>query len=298
VFSAFQDFLKDFKTIYIMGMFQRPSFASGQEGASDSQHASSHHPHRSSLISSRPSSSSVSFRHSSRYSSTALDTEIGNEVNAPNSRLGRFLCGCCGGNGHCHKPGCMEPNSAVSINSKKIIRSRVWKLLMIFFYSFVLFGSQVHDLWSPLEDVAFNILSLITFGFCILEMGLRIVAEPNYFQFGIASFWQSRIYIFGGNDNNNTCSFGSFLFWCDLVSTGVLLIDISWINKKSFAEQVIEIELDSFGFPVRSFCTSRQAFNQSARRVLVFAHSLLCHFCYCFDTGRCRGSTTPSAYDR
>lgn len=246
-----------------MVIFQRSSLSTAQDAGSDSQQGSAQQaPHRSSLISARHGSSSMSFRHhsgSSRYSSTAFEAGITNEVNVPNSRLSRFLCGCCGGTVKCRKPACMAPHSSVSVNSKKIIRSRAWKLLMIFFYSFVLFGSQVYYLLAPAKDTAFNIMALVTFGFCVLEITLRIMAEPNYFQFGITSFFQSKKYNIGGggggNDNNSntTCVFGSFLFWCDVVSTVATLYDVTWTNFKHFEQPVIEIELDMNGFPVRTF---------------------------------------------
>lgn len=240
-----------------MGIFHRPSLSSAQEGGgSDTQQAgvSPRPPHRSSFISSRqhPGSSSMSFRHNSsgRYSSNAFEGGIGAEVNVPNSRFSRYLCGCCGGTLSCRKPAWMAPNSTMSINSKRIIRSRTWKFLMILFYGFVLFGAQINQLWAPVGDVAFNIISLFTFGFCVLEMALRILAETSYFQFGISPFFQNKLYSIGGNDNSNICAFGSFLFWCDLVSTGVILYDISWINKGPFEQQTVEIQLDALGFPV------------------------------------------------
>ena len=200
-------------------------------------------------------SSSISFRQnaSSRYSSTAFEGGTGGEGIGPNSRFSRFLCGCCGGSLTCQKPACMAPGSILSTKCRRIIRSRLWKLLMIFFYAFVLFGSQIHQLWTSAGNLAFNILSLVAFGFCIVEMGLRFVAETNYFQFGMASFCQNKKYSIGGNDNSSTCFIGSFLFWCDLVSTCATLFSVSWINPKPFEQHTIEIVLDSYGCPVRSF---------------------------------------------
>jgi len=43
---------------------------------------------------------------------------------------------------------------------------------------------------------------------------------------------------------------GSFLFWCDVVSTLTLLHEISFIDKSNFSEIQIMIILDAFGVPV------------------------------------------------
>lgn len=99
----------------------------------------------------------------------------------------------------------------------------------------------------------YNILAFVAFGFCVMEIMLRIIAEPDYFHFGIASCQGNRFgHVSVGNDNHTTCSFGSFLFWCDLISTGMILFDISWINKQRFELNVVEIELDEYGYAVCS----------------------------------------------
>jgi len=43
---------------------------------------------------------------------------------------------------------------------------------------------------------------------------------------------------------------GSFLFWCDLLSTLTLLYNISFINKSEFKIKGIDITLNSIGIPV------------------------------------------------
>jgi hypothetical protein len=44
---------------------------------------------------------------------------------------------------------------------------------------------------------------------------------------------------------------GSFLFWCDVVSTACLLYEISYINATQNDIHTIDIHLDMFGIPVR-----------------------------------------------
>ena len=43
---------------------------------------------------------------------------------------------------------------------------------------------------------------------------------------------------------------GSFLFWCDVISTASLLFEISYINRSKDQIQSIDIELDPYGIPV------------------------------------------------
>jgi hypothetical protein len=57
-----------------------------------------------------------------------------------------------------------------------------------------------------------------------------------------------------GNSVPGGCSFfgiGSFLFWCDVMSTLTLLFDISFIAPRLFRQLELHIELDPFGIPVR-----------------------------------------------
>lgn len=67
----------------------------------------------------------------------------------------------------------------------------------------------------------------------------------NYNQNVVVAGWGSNYFGF---------SLGSFLFWCDVLSTLTLLSEISWINPRKFKEQQIVILVDAvFGIPVRIF---------------------------------------------
>ena len=46
------------------------------------------------------------------------------------------------------------------------------------------------------------------------------------------------------------CTFGSFLFWCDVISTGSILYDLSYVNPDKSGERVVEITLQG-STPVR-----------------------------------------------
>jgi hypothetical protein len=128
---------------------------------------------------------------------------------------------------------------------------------MIFFSVMVLFGSQIQHLWvAPAGDFAFDVLATITFAFFVLDMTIRIIAEPHYFQVGSSSTIGGGAYSGsggGGGESSKDCLvLGSFMFWCDLVSTGVILYDISYINKGHYGVVDVDIQLNESGIPVRS----------------------------------------------
>ncbi|CAJ1936529.1 unnamed protein product [Cylindrotheca closterium] len=95
-------------------------------------------------------------------------------------------------------------------------------------------------------DGAFDTISLVVFGFFILDMIIRVMIYPTYFSIGCCNTSG----VNGGNDIQTGCVIGSFVFWCDLVSTITLLYDISWINKDEYSVREIEIQLNEFGIPI------------------------------------------------
>lgn len=124
--------------------------------------------------------------------------------------------------------------------------SRFWQFSLVFFTMLLLFGSQLQELWVPKEgDFYFDILFTIALGVFVIDMLIRCYVEPNYFGFNLrkptdaSAAWGS-------------CRLGSFMFWCDMISTATLLYDISFINRPLFDEETIEIELDPWGMPVSS----------------------------------------------
>jgi len=108
---------------------------------------------------------------------------------------------------------------------------------MALFSFYLLFGSQIeHLIMAPAAgDIVFDICEMVTFGFFVIDMTLRIFVEPNYFDIR----WCCR----GGSEGGH-CSLGSFMFWCDLASTGVILYDVSFINKARYQIVDVEIELE------------------------------------------------------
>jgi hypothetical protein len=124
----------------------------------------------------------------------------------------------------------------------------------------------------------------VTFALFWLDIFMRMDSDPNYFNCscGIISNYQQRkrndlnvmtdtLPTNNNNNNNNTVAvtanlhrhqqsgcdgwccglrLGSFLFWCDFISTMTLLSEIAFINKRAFESVTVMIQLDQFGMPV------------------------------------------------
>lgn len=138
----------------------------------------------------------------------------------------------------------------------RIIRSRSWKFILIVFTLFLLFGPQIRDMYISKDgDTAMDVIFMTALVFFTVDILIRIDVEPNYFSFGLFCRRQRS----QGSSDMATgwmgCGgygLGSFLFWCDVISTLTLLHEISFINRDHFDEVRIDIRLDMFGVPVRS----------------------------------------------
>ena len=170
----------------------------------------------------------------------------------------------------------------------RMLKTRIWKFFMIIFSIFLLFGSSVQHLLPevPTDEVIFDVFSCITLGFFIIDITLRILVEPNYFQLQCCGIF-SKLWNRGNKNNNNNAnvgtnangayttnangmitgaenptpvntnefSIGSFMFWCDITSTGMLLYDISFINPDHYNVIQLDIELNEQGEPVSKYMT-------------------------------------------
>jgi len=127
-----------------------------------------------------------------------------------------------------------------------ILYSRFWKTTLIIFAIILLFGAPCRALFIPKAgDSAVDAVFFFVFVFFVTDMGMRMDAEDHYFEISCGS---------GGKRQSTSwccCRMGSFLFWCDFLSTFTLLADITWFNKQQFSESQFEITLNSFGIPVR-----------------------------------------------
>lgn len=166
-----------------------------------------------------------------------------------------------------------------------------WEAGMILFSFLLLFGAQLRQLCLPKTmDLTCDVVFLIAFVVLLLDVVFRSVAVPEYFQCSCftkgGDQQQRRRGCFGRNINRNSkdrpseFQFGSFLFWCDLLSTLMLLREISFTNLEgSFQEQEVKVNLDAWDMPVR--VSSATLETQSLKR-LDLAHSFVLSLSLCF----------------
>lgn len=144
----------------------------------------------------------------------------------------------------------------------------------------MLFGSHVQNLWcDPQFDGVFDILFSLVFCLFLVDIGLRILVVPGYVSFkykGVLNTLYGPVHwikTVGGNTHGNNnkkgsrryrnqgvveedpekwgkINIGSFLFWCDVISTASLLYEISYINKSKNRIMELDIQLDPLGIPV------------------------------------------------
>jgi hypothetical protein len=137
------------------------------------------------------------------------------------------------------------PGEARKLYFQNVLDNSLWKALLLVLTFILLFGAQIRDIFIPPDgDGACDAILMTTFGLLVIDMLMRIDSEPTYF-----------LCICRSNDSLertwfNYVQVGSFLFWCDILSTMTLLTEISFINKKGFAARSFFIQLDQFGIPV------------------------------------------------
>jgi hypothetical protein len=134
---------------------------------------------------------------------------------------------------------------------KRIINNPLWRATVILFTITLLFGAQVRDIFfSKSADRVFDGIFVAVIGFFFVDMGMRIDVEPNYFVYPTCGRREDGLDISTGIRCANL-QFGSFIFWCELVATLALFLELTWINDDEFGMQTIGIKLNSFGAPVR-----------------------------------------------
>ena len=127
-----------------------------------------------------------------------------------------------------------------------IQQSVIWKALLLVATFLLLFGSSIQFIAVPKEgDLAFDVLYTLALVIFVFDMALNVVIDPEYFNFNFCvrrkdekSFYSS------------TFTMGSFLFWCDVLSTLSLLFHISYINRREYEMMKIQIRLNEYGVPV------------------------------------------------
>jgi hypothetical protein len=128
-----------------------------------------------------------------------------------------------------------------------LLENHLWRGLLVVLTFILLFGAQIRQLIIPPSgDVACDVILMTTFVIFMADIMMRIDCEPTYFTCKCRR--KNR------DSEGGTCvenlGLGSFLFWCDLISTLTLLTEISFISKKGFSAVAYTIYLDQFGIPV------------------------------------------------
>uniref|UniRef100_A0A7S4JJH8 Guanylate cyclase domain-containing protein n=1 Tax=Odontella aurita TaxID=265563 RepID=A0A7S4JJH8_9STRA len=153
-------------------------------------------------------------------------------------------------------------NSVISFCGR-IIGSLWWSVVLSFFTVVLFFGSQIQDLLCPASsDVVWDVIFTMALVILSFDLILRSLAEPNFFALSLGGrilFGRDRsrhseeAYSSGespGCCQNKWFRIGSFMFWCDFISTMTLLYDISYINKRRQEMRTLFVTIDQMGFPV------------------------------------------------
>ena len=146
--------------------------------------------------------------------------------------------------------------------SRKILRNKFWRVLLIVCSFILLFGAQIRTLaFTKGADTAFDAIFMVTFCIFLFDILMRCDVEPNYFAFNMGGCCRRRVdnsaqgpTADGAANSGGGFQIGSFLFWCEFASTLALLHEITFIHKKNFDETRLNITLDAAGVPVREVC--------------------------------------------
>lgn len=140
-------------------------------------------------------------------------------------------------------------------------QSTAWKVLYIFFSLFLLFGPPIQALTvDRAGDIVFEVLRNMMLVFFVSDMVLKCLTEKEYFECACghgkeANGATAAAATVGAEGKDlgivSCCSFGSFLFWCDLISTFAILFDLSYINPNQIGVREIDIGVRN-GRPVRA----------------------------------------------
>jgi len=130
--------------------------------------------------------------------------------------------------------------------TNKLTKTIIWKIIHVIFSIFLLFGPPVQLLVINIGekgDLIFLILRILMLLFFIVDMTVRCITDDTYFvctlcKKGDRAANASTSIPRSSDDNSDgmgsTFGIGSFLFWCDLISTVSILYDLSLINKMRY----------------------------------------------------------------
>ncbi|MGK3758932.1 MAG: hypothetical protein ACI8RD_011249 [Bacillariaceae sp.] len=153
-----------------------------------------------------------------------------------------------------------------------ITKTKIWTIIHVVFSIILLFGPPVQSLVVDIGkrgDVIFDGLRSLMLIFFVTDMTSRCITEYDYFMFTLckrrkdgvntsaSSTATARI---SNNKGDGTgFTFGSFLFWCDAISTASILYDLSFINKGRYNTKINDWEMDN-GFLVSSIARISYSF--------------------------------------
>lgn len=185
------------------------------------------------------------------------------------------LCRKCWNNSNNHNGGscCYQPEQSRSGSLNRLhqfTKSMVWKSLYTFFSLFLLFGAPVEMLATDRAGViVFEVLRNLMLVFFLVDMAVRFMTDKDYFVCNPSCGPASSSALNGGGggggggarntsyaDTKDTatflscCDVGSFLFWCDLISTCAILYDLNYINPALNSTKTLNVGLDDEGIPV------------------------------------------------
>lgn len=138
---------------------------------------------------------------------------------------------------------------ALQFIKNRIIKTTWWSVIIFLFTLVLLFGPPLKFLlFTKAADIFFDSLFLICIITLIIDIILRCLVTPKYFQwsFPIKSKENAQNSILSSNvtfHRKKKFQIGSFMFWCDLISTISLLSEITFIFTQLHSTLRIEFDV-------------------------------------------------------
>jgi hypothetical protein len=144
-----------------------------------------------------------------------------------------------------------------------------WNIMKFICSIILLFLSNIQNAFCPPSvDAAFNGLFIMAFVILMLDIIRLSFFDSSYLPLQLWK-WKNKSArekpdMFSTSQDGPFLRLGSFLFWCDLLSTLTLIYDISYLSTDLAAMPFVHFRTDSYGSPVR-FNTLLSLENDSLR---------------------------------
>jgi len=127
-----------------------------------------------------------------------------------------------------------------------------WNIIKFISSLILLFLSNIQYAWCPpTVDNAFNILYSLAFTFLVLDILRLAYFDSTYLPLQVWKWKNKSAQVEPDRFSTRTYGpwirCGSFLFWCDVFSTGTLIYDISYFSSDMSAMLFIHIHTDTTG---------------------------------------------------